>query len=73
MTLTYNGNGEGIIGIPARNLTPDDIMHAASMWQLTVDETTQLLCSRGLYSLPPQPKKTKHVEPVEIPAPLDEE
>lgn len=62
MTLIYNGHGEGIIGIPARDLTETDIIQIAEMWQLSIIETTDLLCSRGLYAAPVQPKKTKHTE-----------
>lgn len=63
MTLTYRGNGEGIDGIPARDLTDDDLIQIAANWQLTVDETKQLLTRRGLYSSPAQSKKTKQPEP----------
>lgn len=62
-TLTYNGSGEGINGVPARDLTEPDIIQIAAMWQLSIIDTTNLLCSRGLYSRPTQPKKTKQAEP----------
>jgi hypothetical protein len=67
MTLIYNGHGEGIAGVPARDLTDSEISKVAADWQQTVDETTQLLCSRGLYSHPAQPKKTKQAEPLSEP------
>lgn len=61
MGLTYNGSGEHITGVPAQDLTQDDITRLAGDFNLSEQATIDLLCSRGLYSAPkPTPKrKTK--------------
>ena len=73
MTLIYNGNGEGIVGIPARDLTDTEINALASNLGVTPDELIALITSRGLYSLPAQPKKPKTTAVAVEPAPLETE
>jgi hypothetical protein len=70
-TCIYNGHGEGIAGVPAQDLTEDDVRKVASDWGISVDETITLLTSRGLYSSSaPQPKRTKKAED-DIQSPAD--
>jgi hypothetical protein len=49
MTLKYMGKGEAINGVPARDLTGEDIQNVAKMWGLSLAETEGLLMMRGLY------------------------
>lgn len=62
MILRYNGNGEGIIGVPAMDLDDSELSRLQESFDLDRNALIELLCSRGLYSLPPQPKTPrKHV------------
>ena len=57
--LTYNGNGEHITGIPAQDLSDEDIARIAGDFHLTVDALIEQLTSRGLYSAPKSSRKSK--------------
>ena len=59
MILKYNGTGEHITGVPAQDLTQDDIARLAGEYDLTEQATIDLLCSRGLYSAPKPIAKRK--------------
>lgn len=59
MMLKYNGHGEGVIGIPATDLDDAELSRLQEVLVLERDALIELLCSRGLYSLPAQPKATK--------------
>jgi hypothetical protein len=73
MTLKYNGHGEGIPGVPARDLSDTDITRIAGDFLLSPDETIALLTSRGLYSVVKDSKAKRQSKPDEIPEPLEEE
>lgn len=64
MTLTYIGNGKHITGIPARDLTADDISRIAGDLAMPESELIELLISRGIYSRPVT-KASKKTEPKE--------
>lgn len=50
MKLEYNGDGEHITGVPARDLTQDDIDRLLeSGFFNSKKEATEVLTSRGLY------------------------
>lgn len=63
--LSYNGNGEGINGVPARDLYEADINDIAILWEISRDELISQLTSRGLYSLPMQRTKSKQSKPLD--------
>jgi hypothetical protein len=71
MTLIYNGNGEGIAGIPAMDLDDTEIKRLTDVLEISEADLVTLLTSRGLYSVPAQPKKPKTA--VAEPAPLENE
>lgn len=64
--LTYNGNGEGIIGIPAMDLDETELSRLQEVLEISRDELITQLTSRGLYSLPTQrtklPKKSEPLD-----------
>jgi hypothetical protein len=61
--LTYNGNGEWIAGIPARNLDQTDLDRLiADGLFISESALIEQLTSRGLYSIPAQIKKPKKAD-----------
>lgn len=49
--LEYIGKrGEHIVGVPARDLTYEDLHIVSLEWHMPVDEVATLLTSRGLYA-----------------------
>ena len=50
MRLRYNGSGEWIPGVPARDLDDDGIEAVSRWWQLPADEVVAMLVRHGLYS-----------------------
>lgn len=57
--LEYIGNGKHITGIPARELSNEEILTLAESFGMTEKEFTSLLIERGLYKEPKQPSKAK--------------
>jgi len=57
--LKYNGNGEGIPGIPAQDLDETELSRLQEVLVLDRDALIEQLTSRGLYSLPAQSKPSK--------------
>ena len=62
MILKYNGNGEGIPGIPAQDLDDSELSRLQEVLVLERDALLSLLTSRGLYSFAALPKKPKKPE-----------
>lgn len=48
--LQYTGDGAFIMGVPACDLSEQDLENAACLFGTTVDETIELLIGRGLYT-----------------------
>ena len=59
MILKYNGNGEGIPGIPAQDLDETELSRLQEVLEIERDALIEQLTSRGLYSLPTQAKQGK--------------
>ena len=49
IAFTYTGNGEYIMGIPARDLTQYDLENIAHLRGEAIDDVIALVTSRGLY------------------------
>ena len=65
MKLIYIGNGKHITGIPARDLSADDISRIAGDLSMPETELIDLLILRGIYSrVPEPPKAAKKIEPI---------
>lgn len=63
MALKYNGNGEFIYGVPAQDLTDEDITRLVAGFVFSSeDEAITALTSKGLYSLVKPPKVSKKEE-----------
>lgn len=60
MPLKYIGKSAFILGLPAQDLTDDDIQVFANRSQLSIEVAEQVLIERGLYAriAKPKPKKT---------------
>lgn len=71
--LKYNGNGEGIAGIPACDLDELDMLRLTEVLEISEPELITQLTSRGLYSLAAQPKAAKKTEPEPLPELIDSE
>jgi hypothetical protein len=50
MSLKYIGDGKFITGIPAGDLTDDEITSLAGDFLLSVDDFEELLIQRGIYT-----------------------
>jgi hypothetical protein len=61
IVLIYNGTlPQHINGVPARNLTVEDIKQVAQLWGISTTETEGLLIQHKLYAFAPStPKTTK--------------
>lgn len=59
MPLKYIGKGKHIMGLPARDLSDDEIESYAKSIGFTVGTTQTLLVDRGLYKSPPKKKDSK--------------
>ena len=57
--LKYIGDGEHITGIPAQDLTDDDIKRIARQSNVSASVITEQLINTKLYELPKAPKKPK--------------
>lgn len=56
--LVYKGKlPEHINGVPARDLTADDIQQVAQLWGISPTETEGLLLKNKLYGQAPKPTK----------------
>ena len=62
MTLKYIGNGEYILGLPARDLSDIEVERYADSIGLTVAATNTLLISRGLYKTVSKTKASKQIK-----------
>lgn len=60
--LKYNGNGEGIPGIPACDLDDSELSRLQDTLGVDRDVLITQLTNRGLYSLVTQSKAAKKVE-----------
>ena len=72
--LKYIGDGRHITGIPAQDLTDEDISRLAAVFNYSGADFNALLIERGLYS--PQSKPAKKIDKVtddSLPPPLDQE
>lgn len=56
--LKYNGSGEHITGVPAHDLSDEEITRLAGDFNLDEDTLVAQLTSRGLYSVQ-KPKQSK--------------
>jgi len=68
MKLRYEGNGEYIPGVPARDLDDSDIESISNSFDMSHDETVNSLTMRGLYSVvksAPTKAQTQKPETVE--------
>lgn len=62
--LIYKGTGEHITGVPAQDLSQDDLDRLVSgLVFSSTDEAIQLLTARGLYALPEKTKPKAKTEP----------
>ncbi len=64
MTLKYIGDGKHITGIPAQDLTDEDISRLAAVFNYSEADFIALLIQRGLYSQS-KTKPAKKIEKVE--------
>jgi hypothetical protein len=71
--LKYNGNGEWLNGIPARDLSDNEVTQIASDLFISTDDLIRLLTSRGLYSVVAASKPKRNLKTDDIPEPIDEE
>lgn len=55
MTLEYIGNGGHITGLPAQDLSEQDVKDYASLIGLTVTQCKKALLKSGLYAEPVAP------------------
>lgn len=62
MMLKYMGSGEHITGIPAQDLSDEEITRLAGVFDLDEDTLIEQLTSRGLYSRPKQKRSNKKDE-----------
>ena len=76
MTLKYIGDGRHITGIPAQDLTDEEITRLAGIFNYSDVDFIALLIERGLYSQQSKSKSAKKIETVaadSLPSPLDRE
>lgn len=63
MKLIYQGKGEYIHGVPARDLSSEEVQRIATDWGKSLAETEGLLIQRGLYKA----EKAEKIEKVKTP------
>ena len=59
MPLKYIGKGKSILGLPARDLSDDDIESYSQAIGMSNKGTVSILIERGLYKALPKQKTTK--------------
>ena len=65
MILKYKGNGTYIVGLPAGDLSEDDIITYSEYAQIPYDDCINVLVESGLYTKARKARKAESIEPIQ--------